>query len=195
MPLEYYQVAFEEANKAGKPVFTRAYGPIFGPKEAAMMGSRNLPHSAGIGTVVAKNPAARRNELDLYADTDEAKVNDLIQPLVQQKTAVTPTFNILSPGYARDWARFEEEDRKTLSVPNLLACYPPDRIAVQLRSYSRGAQGAARERRMKGFQNTLRFHKMFVDAGGHLVPKPTPMPLESPEIICSTRWILLWKQV
>jgi hypothetical protein len=170
LPLEYYQAAFDEAKKAGKPVFTRAYGPIFGPKEAAMLGSRNLPHSAGIGTVVTKNPGASRNELDLYADMDEAKAKDLIQLLVQHKTAVTPTFNILYPGYAKDWARFEEDDRKTLSDPNLLAYYPLDRIAVQLGSYSRGAQGPARERRMKGFQNTLRFHKMFVDAGGHLVP-------------------------
>jgi imidazolonepropionase-like amidohydrolase len=170
LPLEYYQAAFEEARKAGKPVFTRAYGPIFGPKEAAMLGTRNLPHSAGIGAVVAKNPGAGRNELDLFTDMDEDKAKDLIQLLVRQKTAVTPTFNILYPGYARDWARFEEEDRKTLSDPSLLAYYPMDRIAVQLGSYSRVAQGAVRERRMKGFQNTLRFHKMFVDAGGHLVP-------------------------
>ena len=170
MPLEYYQAAFDEANKAHTPVFTRAYGPIFGPKEAAMLGSRNLPHSAGIGTVVSRNPGESRNELDLYADMDDAKAKDIIQLLIQHKTAVTPTFNILYPGYARDWARFEEDDRKTLRDPNLLAYYPMDRIEVQLGSYSRGAQGAVRERRMKGFQNTLRFHKMFVGAGGHLVP-------------------------
>lgn len=171
MPLEYYQAAFDEANKAHKPVFTRAYGPIFGPKEAAMLGTRNLPHSAGIGTVVAKNPGTgRNNELDLYADMDDAKAGDLIQLLIQHKTSITPTFNILYPGYARDWGRFEEEDRKTLSDPNLLAYYPMNAVAVQLGVYSRGAQGAVRERRMKGFQNTLHFHKMFVDAGGHLVP-------------------------
>jgi hypothetical protein len=170
MPLEYYQAAFDEANKAHKPVFTRAYGPIFGPKEATMLGTRNLPHSAGVGMVVAKNPAPGRNELELYADMDDAKAKDLIALLIQHKTSITPTFNILYPGYARDWARFEEEDRKTLSDPNLLAYYPLDRVSVQLGAYSRGAQGNVRERRMKGFQNTLRFHKMFVDAGGHLVP-------------------------
>ena len=143
MPLEYYQAAFDEANKAHKPVFTRAYGPIFGPREAAMLGTRNLPHSAGIGTVVTKNPGAgRNNELDLYADMDEAKAKDLIQLLVQHKTSITPTFNILYPGYAKDWARFEEDDRKTLSDPNLLAYYPLDSVAVQLGDYSRGAQGA-----------------------------------------------------
>ena len=30
-------------------------------------------------------------------------------------------------------------------------------------------QGALRERRLKGWENVKRFHKMFVDAGGHLV--------------------------
>jgi len=30
-------------------------------------------------------------------------------------------------------------------------------------------QGAVRERRLKGYQNALRFHKMFVDAGGRLI--------------------------
>jgi len=172
LPLEYYQAAFDEANKAHKPVFTRSYGPIFGPREAAMLGTRNLPHSAGIGTVVAKNPpgAGRNNELDLYADMDEAKAKDLIQLLVQHKVSITPTFNILYPGFAKNWARFEEEDRKALSDPNLLAYYPMDRVAVQLGNDARGAQGAARDRRMKGFQNTMRFHKMFVEAGGHLVP-------------------------
>jgi hypothetical protein len=33
LPLEYHQAGFEEAKKAGKPVFTRAYGPIFGLKK------------------------------------------------------------------------------------------------------------------------------------------------------------------
>ena len=38
-----------------------------------------------------------------------------------------------------------------------------------LQSYVRIDKGAVRERRLKGFENAMRFHKMFVDAGGHLV--------------------------
>ena len=35
LPLEYYRAGFDEARTAGMPVSTRAYGPIFGPREAA----------------------------------------------------------------------------------------------------------------------------------------------------------------
>ena len=136
-----------------------------------MLGSKNLPHSAGIGAAVSKNPPAGRNdanELDLFADMDEAKARDLIQVLVQHGTALTPTFKMQYPGYPKDWARFEQEDRRLLSDPNLLAYYPPDRILTALAPYNN--RPPLPERRMKGYQNTLRFHKMFVDAGGRLIP-------------------------
>ena len=172
LPLEYYRAGFEEAKRLGKPVFTRAYGPIFGPREAAMLGTRNLPHSAGVGRAVTKNPPTGQgnpDELDLFADMDETKAKELIQLLIQHNVALTPTYKIEYPGYPRDWARFEQEDRKLLSHPDILAYYPPERILTALGPYSRIDQGAVRERRMKGFQNALRFHKMFVDAGGHLI--------------------------
>ena len=189
LPLEYYQAGFEEAHKAGKPVFTRASGPNLGPREAAMLGSKNFPHSVGIAEAIAKNPPARRNgvnELDVYADMDEAKAKDLIQVLVEHGTALTPTFKMQYPGYPKDWTRFEQEDRKLLSDPNLAAYYPPDRVITALATYNAtlippwcGAVcvnssvpelADVHERRMRGFQNALRFHKMFVDAGGHLTP-------------------------
>jgi alpha-ketoglutarate-dependent taurine dioxygenase len=44
--------------------------------------------------VVAKDPNASRNELDLFAEMDDAKAKELIQIFVQHKTALTPTFNI-----------------------------------------------------------------------------------------------------
>jgi hypothetical protein len=55
--MDYYQAAFDEANKAGIPVFTRAYGPVLFPKDAALLGAANLPHSAGIGIAVTKDPS------------------------------------------------------------------------------------------------------------------------------------------
>jgi hypothetical protein len=188
LPLEYYQAGFDEAKKAGKPVFTRPSGPNLGPREAAMLGSRNFPHSVGIAEAVAKTPPAGRgvNELDVWADMDDAKAKDLIQLLVEHGTALTPTFKMQYPGYPKDWARFEQEDRKLLSDPNLAAYYPADRAVTAMATYNAirippwcGALCAdynvpetpdVRERRMKGFQNALRFHKMFADAGGHLTP-------------------------
>jgi hypothetical protein len=53
--------------------------------------------------------------------------------------------------------------------PDLLAYYPPNAVHGALQSYTRIDKGELRERRMKGYQNAMRFHKMFVDAGGHLV--------------------------
>jgi Amidohydrolase family len=169
LPLDYYQAGFDEANKAGKPVFTRAYGPSLDPRGAAMLGSKNLPHSAGIGAAISNtSPGAGVAELDLYADMNEAKAKDLIQILVQHGTALTPTFKMSYPGYPKDWARFEREDRQALSNPDLPAYYPAERVLSALAVYNNPP--VTTERRRQGFQNLLRFHKMFVDAGGHLIP-------------------------
>jgi hypothetical protein len=176
LPIDFYRAGFDEARKTGTPVFTRAYGPVFLPKDAALMGAANLPHSAGIGIAVAKdsskwNGGGRddRNELDRYAEMDDAKAKDLIQVLVEHKVALVPTFMINFPGYPKDWAQFEAEGRKLFSEPNLLAYYPATSVSSALANYGRIDRGELRERRMKGYQNAMRFHKMFVEAGGHLV--------------------------
>jgi hypothetical protein len=176
LPMDYYQAAFDEANKANIPVFTRAYGPVLFPKDAALLGSANLPHSAGIGIAVTKDPAKfgqgrdDRNELDHYAEMDDAKAKDLIQLLVAHHTALVPTFMINFPGYPKDWDQFAAQAKALFSNPDLLAYYPPNAMQGALASESRtGDQGEVRARRMIGFQNAARFHKMFVAAGGHLV--------------------------
>jgi hypothetical protein len=176
LPMEFYRAGFEEARKTGTPVFTRAYGPNFLPKDAALLGAANLPHSAGVGIAVAKDPAKwngggrdDRNELDRYADMDDAKAKELIQILVEHKVALVPTFMINFPGYPKDWPQFETEGRKLFTDPSFLAYYPPSSVQSALANYTRIDRGALRDRRMKGYQNAMRFHKMFVDAGGHLV--------------------------
>jgi hypothetical protein len=175
LPMEYYQAAFEEANKANKPVFTRAYGPVLFPKDAALLGSANLPHSAGVGIAVTKDPSKfkqgrdDRNELDRYAEMDDAKARDLIQVLVAHHVALVPTFMINFPGYPKEWDQFAAEARMLFANPELLAYYPASAAQGALQSYSRIDQGEVHERRVKGYQNAMRFHKMFVDAGGHLV--------------------------
>jgi predicted amidohydrolase len=175
LPMDYYHAAFDEANKAGVPVFARAYGPVLFPKDAALLGAANLPHSAGIGIAVTKDPSKfkqgrdDRNELDRYAEMDEQKAHDLIQVLVAHHVALVPTFMINFPGYPKDWDQFAAEAKAFFNNPDLLAYYPPDAVRGALQSYSRIDKGELRERRMKGFENAKRFHKMFVDAGGHLV--------------------------
>jgi amidohydrolase family protein/IPT/TIG domain-containing protein len=175
LPMDYYQAAFDEANKASKPVFARAYGPVLFPKDAALLGAANLPHSAGIGIAVTKDPSKfkqgrdDRNELDRYAEMDEQKARDLIQLLVAHHVALVPTFMINFPGYPKEWNQFVTEARLFFTNPDLLAYYPPNAVHAALQSYTRVDQGELRERRMKGYLNAMRFHKMFVEAGGHLV--------------------------
>jgi Amidohydrolase family len=175
LPMDDYRAAFDEAHKAGIPVFARAYGPVLFPKDAALLGVANLPHSAGIGIAVTRDPSKfkqgrdDRNELDRYAEMDDAKAKALIQILVAHHVALVPTFMINFPGYPKDWDRFAAEARAFFNNPELLAYYPANAVRSALQSYVRIDQGELRERRMKGYQNAMRFHKMFVEAGGHLV--------------------------
>lgn len=173
LPMEILEAAFDEAKRAGKAVLMRPYGPVAYPRDAARLGASGLTHSAGVAYSVGKDkPTVGRSdqlELDLYSDMDEAKAKDLIQTLVEHKTALVPNFVMQYPGYPKDWSRFEMEARKLFSDQNLLAYYPPDMRVEVLESFSRGDRGAVRERRMEGWQNALRFHKMLVDAGGRVV--------------------------
>ena len=104
LPTEMAKAAFDEARKAGKPAFTRAYGPVMFPTDAALLGSRSLPHSAGIGIAVTKDPSKwnkgrdDRNELDRYAEMDEAKAKELVNVLVKNNVMLVPTFVINFPG-------------------------------------------------------------------------------------------------
>src|SRR5260370_37092445 len=52
---------------------------------------------------------------------------------------------------------------------SLLAYYTADMRENVFGSFGRTGRGAVRDRRMKGFQNALRFHKMLLEAGGHVV--------------------------
>jgi len=112
LPLEYYQAGADEARRLGKPVFARAYGPGMFPKDAARMGAAQLPHSAGIGVAVTRDPTRFRDgrddgtELDRFADMDDDKARQVIATLVEHKVALVPAFMINYPGYPKDWARF-----------------------------------------------------------------------------------------
>ncbi len=190
MPFEYYVAAIEEADRTGTPVFTRSYGPIYGPWEAVERSTRNLPHSAGIWAAVtspAPSEGDDRDWLDMYADMDESRAEALIGRLIENETALTPTFQANFRGYPADWERFETEDRRFFADAdsNLMAYYPPARMQAALAFYDqRGPWSVrdadARQRKMDGFKNALRFHKMFVDAGGHLIPGANTNPSRVP---------------
>ena len=188
LPLEYYRAGFDEARTAGMPVSTRAYGPIFGPREAAELGSNMLPHSAGIGrlvTSVPPGPGDNRNEADLLADIDWQKAEELIELLVESGVALDPTYRNSWTRYPADWERFGDDVRNFFDTadPNLMAYYPPVRMEAALQQFrAPRPTGPVAERRMRGFMNSLRFHKMFVDAGGHLIPGSDSNPVKVPGI-------------
>jgi hypothetical protein len=174
MPFAWYKAGVEEAHKMGKPAFVRAYGPGIFPAQAAELGAAQLPHSAGIPLAIAKNPSQfrqgrdDRNELDKYADMDDAKAADLIRTLVARRVALVPTFIINYRGYPKEWTQFRAEAHEWYKDPNLQKYYPREARELSLSAYDDVDQGALRERRLKGWENVKRFHKMFVDAGGHL---------------------------
>jgi hypothetical protein len=166
---EIYQAAFDEAHKAGKPAFCRCGGPKAGPKEGALAGADVFPHSAGIAAAIAKDGTRANNELDRYAEMDDAKANDLIKVLAEHHVNLVPTLVHDSPGYPKGWARFQAEARKTFQDPNLRAYYDDDNIRSFFATYNRSDNGAVRERRTRGFANMLRFNKMYDAAGGHVI--------------------------
>ena len=175
MPLDYYKAGIDEAHKLGKPAFVRAYGPGIFPAQAAELGAAQLPHSAGIPLAIAKNPSQfrqgrdDRNELDKYADMDDTKAADLIKTLVEHHVMLVPTFMINYRGYPKDWDRYTAEAHAWFKDPNLLKYYPAEAMESALAAYVEIDEGAVRQRRLKGWENVKRFHKMFVDAGGKLV--------------------------
>jgi hypothetical protein len=68
--------------------------------------SDNIPHSAGIWAAVTRNPPEPddpRDWLDMYADMDDERAEALIERLVENGTALTPTFQaIRGPKIFRD---------------------------------------------------------------------------------------------
>jgi len=173
LPLDFYKAGVDEAHKAGKAVLIRSYGPVLFPKEAAAVGAAALTHSAGVATSVdrevSKNGRDDDNELEQFARMDENKARDLAKVLAENKTALVPNFVMQYPGYSKDWSRFEAESHRMFLDASLLAYYPADMRENVFGSFGRMDRGAVRDRRMKGFQNALRFHKMLLEAGGHVV--------------------------
>jgi hypothetical protein len=170
LPVEYFQAAYDEANKAGKATVARASFPV-GPREAVLAGARHLSHSAGIDRAIMKEGSKWSNELDRYSDMDETKAEDLIKFLVKYDVSLSPALLRKGAGFHKQTQHFLEQDRDWwLSQPELRAYYPEHLFLSVLTENTPGELDAAvKERRLKGVQNMLRFHGKFVQAGGRLL--------------------------
>ena len=178
LPLDIIAAGVEEAKKAGKPVAVERVSSTLPLTKAVEMGFDYLTHSPGLAETIAKDPSKWRNELDLYADMDEAKARSLMKLLLEHKATLVPNFINIAPGYAKNWKRFEEDEAKLFSDPNILAFYPeatilgrPTVLGLMRHGVSRIPTGdpAVLARRRQGYQNLLRFHHDLVRAGGRVL--------------------------
>ena len=178
LPLDVIAAGVEVAKKAGKPVALERLSETLNLTKAIDMGFDYLTHSPGVAETIAKDPSKWRNELDLYADMDQTKAQALIKDMVQHKVTLIPNFLNVAPGYAKDWKRFEDEDAKLFSDPDLLAYYPdatilgrPTALGLLREHVSRIPTGdpAVIERRRQGYLNMMRFHRDFLHAGGRVL--------------------------
>ena len=79
LPLDIVAASIDEAKKAGKPIALERVSSTLTLTKAVEMGIGYLTHSPGVAETIAKDPSKWRNELDLYADMDEAKAQALIK--------------------------------------------------------------------------------------------------------------------
>src|SRR5205085_12105749 len=75
-----------------------------------------------------------------------------------------------APRIPTGWSRFALQARRMFSDPALMAYYPQARAQALLANYvdppnARQNANAA----SKGYQNALRFHRMLIEAGGHVL--------------------------
>jgi hypothetical protein len=175
---DIFKAAVEVAHAAGKPIGIRAGGDI-GAREAALLGADFIPRSQGVAAAVTNMPAGAApaggfggpNELEQWAQMDEAKAADLIKLLVQQKTALIPSFIQKAPGLPTGWNRFELQARRLFADPFLMAYYPAARAQTILWNYldPPDVRPEVIDVRRRGYQNALRFHRLLIEAGGRVL--------------------------
>ncbi len=177
MPLEVIDAIAEESKKAHIPVILEAVGKNLTLDKAIDLGVDQLTHSGGISEAIAKDPSKWTNELDRYSDMDDAKAQAVIKRLAPKKITLTPNFLNTAPGMPKAWARFQEENRQLFATPEILAYFPDFTNLEHVRITALGILHSPEpppldptvfERRRQGYLNMLKFHKMYLDAGGRV---------------------------
>ena len=177
LPNDVNEAIVDESKKANIPVILEAVGPVLTLDKAIEMGVDQLTHSGGVSEAIAKDPSKWNNELDRYADMDDAKAQALIKRMAPKKITLTPNFLNTAPGMPKAWARMQEENRELFSIPEILAYFPDFTNIEHIRVTALGIMHepeappldpALFERRHRGYMNMLKFHKMYLDAGGRV---------------------------
>src|SRR2546426_1511145 len=178
-PMDVYEAAADEAPRAGLPVVAQALGPTVYAREAVLAGADILEHAAGVSYSIAKDPAKwkgwgnlEEHSLDPspFADMDDAKTADLIRLLVQHHVYLEPDLIAQGRGLQKVRERYELQDYRMLADPGL--AYIPERSRLKwLQNFSEfdGEERGVVELREKGWQNSMRFLREFVNAGGKVL--------------------------
>jgi imidazolonepropionase-like amidohydrolase len=175
LSVDIIETIVDEAKKANAPVVLETVGPTLTLDKGIELGVTQMTHSAGIAKAIAKDPSKWNNDLDLYAEMDDAKAQALIRRLVEKKITLTPNFLNSAPGLPKEWPRMQQEIRQMFSDPDILTYFPEFTDIEHIRVTALGLlhspaapplEPAVMERRRQGYLNMMRFHKMYVDAGG-----------------------------
>jgi hypothetical protein len=102
---------------------------------------------------------------------DETKAAAEIKYLVARNVNLIPAFVEKGMGLQKGWSRFEAEDRKLFANEAVQFYYPEERRLNLLGNYANPphTRPQVRDRRERGFRNALRFHRMYIDAGGRVL--------------------------
>ena len=165
---EMVKAGCDLAHARNKPCTQRTGGKM-PPAAGAMAGVDIIPHSSGIAAAIQKEGSGiTGGDIDRYADMDEAKARALIDIFVREDVRPVPDIIHVFPIYPRDLARFNSHISAAFQDAGLRAYYPSESFHEWYQTRTRvEPAGPMHDRRVRSFQNMIRFHQMLIDAGGH----------------------------
>jgi hypothetical protein len=175
-PVEVYRAAATEAHRVGLPVVAQPLGPTVYAREAILAGVDGLEHAAGVHISIAKSPEkwqgfgqVEAHSLDPtpFIDMDEQKAVELIELMVEREVWLEPDLIAEGRGFHKSRDQFELQGYRLLNNPEL-AYIPKERRYRLLDKFKEfdNLERSVWERRNQGYQNMVRFMRMFADAGG-----------------------------
>lgn len=176
---EIFEQAVRETLDADVAVVFRAMGPGTRAYEVAEMGDGIVCiHTCNVGVQLVRDDAAekwadyQRLPPDAYSDIDEAKIQPMIEHLVDANVYLEPDLIASARSMPRNWARISEAGRGVFEDSALLAYYPKTSQAELYDNLRMAEDWNPPEQlamRRAGFRNQAAFLKRYVDAGGKIV--------------------------
>jgi hypothetical protein len=174
--VDVYRAAAQEAHRVGLPLVAQPLGPTVYAREAILAGADGLEHAAGVHISIVKSPEKWRDfgqveahSLDPtpFIDMDEQKAAELIQLMVERDVWLEPDLIAEGRGFHKSRDQFELQGYRLLNHPEL-GYIPKERRFRLLDKFKEfdNLDRPAWERRNLGYQNMVRFMRMFAAAGG-----------------------------